>query len=617
MTVHLPGEPFADWLQFGLLQWLQLVGILAVAAVLFWWLVAVVRHGPISATRKTFRVLGSGVVDLFRISPRRVAALTWLAVKESIRRRVVVVFAVFIVVLLFAGWFLDPGSPHPGRLYLSFVLTATSYLLLLLALFLSALSLPADLKSKTLHTVVTKPVRPSEILLGRVLGFTALGTGLLLVMGTISYFFVLRGLDHTHELAAEDLSPVGRVVAGQPSAVGGRTARTHQHRHQVEIDAEGNAHVQMEQGHWHELSVDDQGDATTYRLGPPKGMLVARVPVYGRLAFKDRHGKDAEEGVNVGNEWSYRSYVQGGTLAAGVWTFDGITEERFSDGLPLELTIEVYRTHKGDTSNPDVIPPIPGSLSVRNPKTGKRVEAKIFEAKEFSTDVQFIPRKLQTPEGETVDLFDDLVADGKVEIWLRCVQPGQYFGAGRADLYLRARDASFPLNFAKGYLGIWLQMVLVIGIGVMFSTFLGGPIALVATMGVLIGGLLGDFMARLGASQFRTKEQMDAAGMEWVLGGGPAESAVRILTQKNMMVDLEGGLQTTVVHMVDKVMGYALWAASAVLPQFHRFSFAEEVAYGFDVAPAWLLRAGLQALAFLVPVMVAGYFFLKTREVAR
>ena len=56
------------------------------------------------------------------------------------------------------------------------MLTATSYLVLLLALFLSSLSLPADIKNRTLHTVVTKPVRPSEIVLGRILGFAAVGT---------------------------------------------------------------------------------------------------------------------------------------------------------------------------------------------------------------------------------------------------------------------------------------------------------------------------------------------------------------------------------------------------------------------------------------------------------
>ena len=70
------------------------------------------------------------MIDIVRISPRRVLALARLAVQESIRRRVVVVFAVFILILLFAGWYLDRESIDPARLYLDFVLTATSYLVL-------------------------------------------------------------------------------------------------------------------------------------------------------------------------------------------------------------------------------------------------------------------------------------------------------------------------------------------------------------------------------------------------------------------------------------------------------------------------------------------------------
>jgi len=102
----------------------------------------------VTATTRSGRVLTEAVLDLARTSPRRVLALAWLAVRESIRRRVVVVFAVFLLLLLFAGWFLNPGSDQPARLYLQFVLTATSYLVLLLAWILSALSLPADIKTR-------------------------------------------------------------------------------------------------------------------------------------------------------------------------------------------------------------------------------------------------------------------------------------------------------------------------------------------------------------------------------------------------------------------------------------------------------------------------------------
>ena len=159
-------------------------------------------------------MLYNAVIDIAGISPRRVWALARLAVQESIRRRVIVVFAVFILILLFAGWYLDRESIDPARLYLDFVLTATAYLVLLLALFLSSMSLPADFKSHTIYTVVTKPVRASEVVLGRIVGFTAITTFLLIVMGAISYVFVQRGLAHTHQLSSADLRPIEGAAPG-------------------------------------------------------------------------------------------------------------------------------------------------------------------------------------------------------------------------------------------------------------------------------------------------------------------------------------------------------------------------------------------------------------------
>ena len=216
--------PFLSWFPWALADWLLAVFVISLAVTVIGWLIAAIRHGPIRAFAMTGKVWSAGIGDLVSISPRRVMALSWLAVKESIRRRVVVVFAIFILVLLYAGWFLDPKSTNPALLYLSFVLTATSYLVLVMALFLSTLSLPADIKNRTLHTVVTKPVRMSEIVLGRIIGFTAVGTFLLVVMGLISYVFVIRGLAHTHELNADNLHPAEGSVAGQAPTLTGRTS---------------------------------------------------------------------------------------------------------------------------------------------------------------------------------------------------------------------------------------------------------------------------------------------------------------------------------------------------------------------------------------------------------
>ena len=608
MPIETEIQPFLTWLPSSLLSWLLVVGALAIGGVAIGWLFAALRKGPTAALGTTVRALAGGATDLVRISPRRVWALGWLAVRESIRRRVIVVFAVFILILLFGGWFLDPGSSQPARLYLDFVLTATSYLVLALALFLSALSLPADIKNQTLHTIVTKPVRASEIVLGRMLGFTAVGTLLLLIMGLSYYLFVGRLLSHTHELAQVDLQ-LEQSADGQTKFLKGRTQRAHRHSHDVFVDASGGGRVEMRHGHWHDLTIDKSGDKSTYRVGPPEGQLIARVPVYGKLRFTDRDGNPGE-GVNTGDEWTYRSFIEGGTLASAIWTFDGITKERFpsdrpefSKGLPLEMTIEIFRTYKGKTDDPEDIPGIFGSLAVRNPKTGLMVDARIFEARDFVADVRYIPYKLQTADGRTLDLFDDLVAEGKIEVWLRCAERGQYFGAAAPDVYFRARDASFAVNYAKGYLGIWLQMLLLIGLGVMFSTFLSGPIALLATAGVALGGLVVDFTARL------------AAGL--VPGGGPLEAMIRLVTHQNVTSEMEPGLRTTAAKMFDAVANVQFRLIAAVLPAFGRFSFADYVAYGYDVSANLALQSVCHAAAFLLPVFVASFFFLKLREIAK
>jgi hypothetical protein len=331
------------------------------------------------------------------------------------------------------------------------------------------------------------------------------------------------------------------------------------------------------------------------------------VPLYGKLRFLDRKGEPAEKGVNTGDEWTYRSYVEGGTLAAAIWTFDGVTksnfpERQFPDGLPVEMQLGVFRTYKADIEKG-----VMASLWVRNPgkEDNKPVRVRVFESKEFATDVKHLPLKIQGPEGKPLDLFEDFVDDGKIEVWVRCEDMAQYIGAAQPDLYLRAGDASFPGNFAKGCMGIWLQAMLMISLGVTFSTFLSAPIAMLATLGTLIAGIgnVHKFMYELATKQ--------------TYGGGPFESIVRILTQQNVTGEMEPGLLTTIVQTLDQPAAAFLWALAAILPDFSRTSFAEFVASGFCVPGETVLIAVCRVFAFMLPMFVAAYIFLKNREMAQ
>src|SRR3954454_18814915 len=165
--------------------------------------IASLQYGPSEAFYYVARSIFSAVTeDLPRFSTRRTMAVAKLSVQEAIRNKILVGFAIFLLLMLVAGMFLDTGSRdpvyNPARVYLSFVLTATNYLVLLMALLLSAFSLPNDIKNRTIYTVVTKPIRASEIVLGRTLGFAAVGTAMLVAMGVISYLFVTWSLNHDH-----------------------------------------------------------------------------------------------------------------------------------------------------------------------------------------------------------------------------------------------------------------------------------------------------------------------------------------------------------------------------------------------------------------------------------
>jgi hypothetical protein len=631
MIVETQIIPFSQWFIPALSIFGAVVGILLLIIAFAGVVSGTIRNGPRRAFVNIFKTIGSTFRDIFTMSPRRIRALAWLAVKDSIRRKIVVVFAVFIILLSFAGWFLDPGNDHPLRLYITFVMSATNFLVLLLVLFLSVFSLPTDLKNKTLHTVVTKPVRPSEVVMGRIIGFSAIGTFFLVAMGLVCYLFVTRGLNHTHQV---DVSSLQAVADAAPNDQGlfpmrGRSTFNSRHRHTLEVNASGKGSLEVNKDHWHPM-VRLKGDGKKvedYAVGKPEGMLVARVPVYGKLRFYDRERIEKKKGVNVGDEWAYRSYIQGGSLASAVWTFDNIRPEEFPKNIEVEMTLGVFRTYKGD-----IVSAIPGNLYIRNPKTGLTVERPIFLAKEFVTDVQRIPRIIDDPDNvfyldeketgdnqsKTVvrrqappelankaqfDLFKDLSYDGSFEIWLQCLDQDQYFGVAQADLYLRAKDAPFYLNFLKGYFGLWMQMVLVVCIGIMFSTFLSGPVAGIVTMGFLVMGLFRSFVIDLGT------------GNTW--GGGPVESFIRILTQQNVVSDMEESFRTTVAKTADGILMFLLKAVSHILPDLRQFGASDYVAYGFNIPGDWIAERGLTTLAFAVVLFLLGYFFMKTREVAK
>ena len=80
-------QPFFQWLQLALSLWLIVLGVTVCVALVGASLVVIFRRGPVAGLQRVEQVLWQAAIDLVCVSPRRVAALSWLAVREAIRRR--------------------------------------------------------------------------------------------------------------------------------------------------------------------------------------------------------------------------------------------------------------------------------------------------------------------------------------------------------------------------------------------------------------------------------------------------------------------------------------------------------------------------------------------------
>ena len=639
---------FADWIGPVAAAWLIAIAILLAIAFAIGALLALIWYGPSRFWTPFTQAVWRGVENA-SVSPTRTWAIALLTIKESIRRRVLLIFVMFLLLILMAGWFLGTNIDDPAALYLAFVTGATTILVLLLALFLSAFSLPTDFKSKTIYTVVTKPVRSSELILGRIIGISLVGTVILVLMGGASYVFVTSSLEQTHLLSEkEDLAPVDsadNTVDEQRVVLKGETRLSNGHKHPVRVLADGRIIVEEVNGHTHHVTSEKRGEQTRYTVEKEQGTWQARIPIYSKeLSFRKSDGLEGAEGINVGDEWEYRSYVSGPedgatASAAAIFSFEDVWESRFSPetsalGVPVEITMGVFRTHKGDIEKR-----INGSLSIRNPETGLRVEVMTFSTEEFITKALLIPRKFEgapqivqrqgrdakgnhfiAPSGEVAevnrhdirftqrrefDIFEDFITrEGKAEIWLQCLDRGQYVGVAKADLYFRAADASVTLNFVKGFYKIWMQMIILISFGVLFSTFLSGPVAMLSTIGILIAGFAKSFVIELGFNR--------------ALGGGPFESLYRLLIQQNMVVDLPTGPATQFIKAADVVYSKLLLLVGQAVPPLSEYAvYDNALVSGFNIPMGWVLNHSVMTLAYAVPLFIVAYLILSNRETAQ
>ncbi len=111
-------------------------------------------------------------------------------IKQALRMKIAAVFIILLIVLLpVMGVSMTGDGTLKGRLqtFVSYGLSLTNLLLCLLTIIVSIYTLTNDIEQKQIYTVITKPIRRYQLLLGKLLGVILLSAALLALFSAIIY----------------------------------------------------------------------------------------------------------------------------------------------------------------------------------------------------------------------------------------------------------------------------------------------------------------------------------------------------------------------------------------------------------------------------------------------
>jgi len=101
-----------------------------------------------------------------------------------------------------------------------------------------------------------------------------------------------------------------------------------------------------------------------------------------------------------------------------------------------------------------------------------------------------------------------------------------------------------------------------------------------------------------------------------IMGGGPFESLIRIVTHDNQMSELTPTAGVVLAKTLDALVMPLMSMMVYLVPNFQALDVSNTVADGYMVSWRTILENSLLALAYAIPFSFAGYLILKNREVA-
>jgi hypothetical protein len=521
----------------------------------------------------------------------RIWAVARLSLKEAVRSKVVLIFGAMALVFLFADWFVPYKPENQVRNYVRVLYWSMTPLFLMTASLLGAFGIPTDVKSQSIHTIVTKPVEKFEVVLGRFLGYAVLMTVGLAAVTAASLIYVVRGVT---EEARQESYTAREPLYGRLSYYGTKerdkgenVGRVYDVRGYITGPSPARPNMAKQSAVWTfpELprAIGADGNPVRVEFGFDIFRLTKGVENQGLLCtFVFADGRLPSEELFHATEAMKREYDQ---KMEALQKRPGTNAQKAEEQLRQEL-LEKYRIH------------VTAGFNVTDYHTQHiMVPGALFEQLRKQQDAE--PRNAQPGEepppvfqiGISVD-FDHL---GKNQ---------QMLGVAHRDLYVLAAEHSFFVNFIKGIIGLWCLMILVLGVAVACSTYLSGVISWLCTIFLLIAGIFVTDIQQLAENRSE--------------GGGPIEAAVRLVQRVPAAGEIDEGPVRGVIMVGDEIYRWWLRRFLNLVPEVTRYDLHPYVANGFDIS--WtrvlLLDNLVPLVGHLFPWAILAFYLMKYREIA-
>ncbi len=549
-----------------------------------------------------FALLGLGqpfVRDLFKLRFRRIYAIAKLSVKEAIRNRLFVVFLIFMGIFLFpVKWFLPNNKPEDEiRLTLDVTAFASTLLLLVPAVIISAFRIPDDIKQQTIYTIVTKPVERFEIVLGRFLGFGTLITIALGLMTLIGWVYITFGT--TFDPKAIEESQRARVPL----------------RGKIDFKSKKDDYTGVNVGREFEYRKYIAGSPTTSERAlwkfdsiPANLADSSRPDVPCEFTFDIFRLTKGEEnrGVDINVRivtWQCGQEPPPADVRDGVWRWSDPVKQAAYDDKRAEIDEKLRKKEVGG-------PNAPPSLAYAKPETEAwKLADQLAEEFGFfevgSVEVyDYHPATISIPPGLFRNARNGTPPEGtpRVTVYVKCLSGGQMLGMAQGDLYLMEGEKSFSENYFKNSFGLFCRALILVGIAVTLSTYLSGVISLLATLFLYISAYFSDHLRDVAMGQST--------------GGGPFESLTRLLQAQQPTAQLDQTATKSTIDIFDRFYQWVFRRYENIVPNIDAFSWTNYLKEGFNINAEYLLVNAIILLGYLLPWALLSYYLIRNREVA-